>query len=923
MQSFLPGSRERGRSGGSGKQYCGGGRRPSSPRQSLAASQQRSRWKREQKDGDVESVVIPNAFAANFAHVSHCREKGRLFRLPLPATAAAHRDFVVVERTISGIDDILYSQHRHVWEHLPRGNARVYQKMDCPNGALSYSLVGAIDGLRKFGCNDSTYGYPDALQTVIAMDEENGERGHLSAFVVPPVKKGEKSADSQAGCDAADEGDASRRFWVMGVKDVHIVLDYAVSDDCLHYYSSLGSRYSQVVNISRLWKAMLSSNGAASGGGDGGCAPSSASTDARAAAAPTLTPAQARAFHEILYKKMWTSCFMVIPSDRQKPMGYSGTMELRFYALTLHRHALEKARAGRTDLPSSKAPEQGKLDKHEEASCAENEAQQYSWQDGLCIPVAEAAALYASVGLAFSRYSAPVVYRSPEYVQLLQKINRRMDVKGCVMYGADANGKVIRLWKEKAYPHAMERATLEAVTNHKLSGNDLQVCLSKKVDQQPPELRCHFEDWQVSRMPWLMHFSAWLKMTRRCTPHMQPNELFQLRKEWLALQKEFQIALDSDPKLRDACGLYQPDPVQWASDTHDLDVIKLVGPQGSGKSTLSRSLYVLLQKAGYQPRWVNQDEAGKREKFLALLRQATQAQSTVTHLIIDKMNLDARTNSDYDSLPLSLTVTWFHPDGEEALYDVCIGRVLDRGNAHRSIRIDPNLTLQERKRKQQITRTFVRKAVRSCAMPNDPHECVLKLDITSPLDDMVRLIWEKLQDNGRHALPPVRDENVTEALHLAHEYESFLQNRPRAPTYACIGIQKQQDVEKLLSLVPPEFTAGQVVQREFHVTTKYFGGEIDPAMFVALAKLLGQSVTLTLESVVADAFGVAITVCRDDALYPCANPIPHITISNRTGVLPKYSNDLVSPTAYPGDPAERKVLPLPRNCTVTGVFEFR
>lgn len=886
-----------------------------------------SQGKSEQTEHDVESIAIPNAFDASCAHVSRCREKGRLLRLPPPAAAAAaaaQRNFVVVERTISGMDEVVYSRHRDVWERLPQGNARVYVESDSSNGTPTYSLVGAIDGLRKFGCKDSTYGYPDAVQTVIAMEEENGECGHLSVFVVPPAKRGEQSTTSQASCDAANEEDTSRRFWVIGSKDVHIVLDYAVSEECLHYYSSLGCRYSQAVKISRLWKAMLPGGGASSGcGGGGGSTPSSANADARAAAFRTLTPAQARAFHETLYKKMWTSCFVAIFSDSQYLMEDSGTNELRFYAVTLSKRAFEAARTGRTDLSSNKAPEREDGDCQEETADAQNEAQQYSQQDGLCIPVAEAEALCAGVGLAFSRYSAPVMYGSPEYVQRIRTINRRIDLEGCVMYGADASGKVVRLWKEKAYPYAMERATREAVTNHKLNGNDLQVWLKKKLDQQRPELRDHFKEWEANRMPWLLHFAAWLQMTQRLTPDMQRNELFQLRKEWRSLQKAFQTVIDSDPKLRDACGQYRPDPVQWGSGTHDLDVIKFVGPQGSGKSTLSRALYVLLQTSRCQPRWVNQDESGKRNKFLASLRQATQAESTVTHLIIDKMNLDAKMNHDYDNLPLSLTVTWFHPDGEKALYDVCIARVLGRGNGHRSIRVDPNRTLQEREEQVQRTRSFVRKAVRDFETPKDPPELLLELDITSPLHDMVLMMWEKLQANGTHTLRPVTDEDVSEAISLAHQYELYLHNLPRPPTYACISIANQQDVEKLLKLVPPELTAGQVVQREFHVTTQYFGGKIDPVAFVALAKLLGQSVTLTLESVVADADGVAITVRRDDAHYPCANPIPHITISNRKGVPPKYSNDLISPTAYPGDPAKRKVLPLPPNCTVMGVFEFR
>nr|CAJ2478436.1 unnamed protein product [Leishmania braziliensis] len=895
-----------------------GGRHGRSPSSGLPTAAHRPSGSRRKKknrirlEHNAQSLVIANAFDVSFAHLSQCREQGSLFLLPSP-TPAAQSCFLVVERSISGSDDVLYSQHRDVWECLPRGNARVYIKTDSPNGTGGYTLVGAVNGLRKFGDKDSTYGYPDAVQTVIAMETGNGVCGHLSAFALPLAKRGETSVDADTSCDAAEVEDTSHRFWVIGSKDVHIVLDYAVSEECLHYYSSLGCRYSHAIKISRLWKAML----------PGGAELSSANSDARAAASPTLTPAQARALHDALHKEMWTSCFEVTFSDSTPLMEDSGVNKLRFYAVTLNKRAFKAACTGHPALSGNKAKERGNGDSLEETADAPNKAPQYSRQDGLCIPVADAEAFYASVGLPFSHYGSSVVYSSPEYVQLVDTIRRSVNSEGCVMYGADAGGKVVRLWTEKSHPYVMERITREAITNHKLTSNELQALLKKKLDHQPPELRDYFKDWEMHRMPWLLHFAAWLQMTRRLTPHMQRNELFQQRSRWHSLQKEFQTAVDSDPKLYSECEQYQHDPVEWDSGTQDLDVIKFVGSQGHGKSTLGRALYALLQKAQYGPCWVNQDELGDRKKFLASLRQAAKAGSKVTHLIIDKMNLDAAMNHDYDNLPLSLTVTWFHPDGEKGLHSVCVDRVLGRGSCHRSLRVDPNLAPQERQAQMKTIRRLVHRALKACEMPKDPPELVLELDITTPINDMVRRIWEKLEDNGMHTLPPVTDKDISEAIDLSHQYESFLSKLPRHPIYACISIQQQEDVARLLSVVPQEFTAGQVVQRAFHLTTMYFGGVMDPVAFVQLAKLLGQSVTLTLESVVADPDGVAVTVFRDDAHYPCANPIPHITISNRKGVPPKYSNDLISPTAYPGDPAKRKVVQVPPNCTISGIFEFR
>ncbi|KAG5472105.1 hypothetical protein CUR178_02776 [Leishmania enriettii] len=914
MSSSFHGSPERGgQAKGSGQEGSPPARQPTAPQKKSGSNGSR-RDLHVEMECAPEPLSIPCAFEASCAHVSRCRERSCLYRLPLGASAP-RREFVLVERAIGGRDNDIYSEYRDVWECVPRGNARVYVKADSSSDMSTYLLVGAVNGLRKFGDGDSPYGYPDAVQTVVAMQQETGECGHLSAFLLPPADEGGNLSAASTNCNASDD-DTDRRFWVIGSNGVHIVLDYRVSEKCLRYYDKLGCRYAHAVEISRLWKAMLPVRGGSSADGKPALSPDD--SGASATGSRTLTAAQVRSFHDTLHNKMWTSCFSAVLS------GSDNVNELRFYAVTLNKRAFENAGTGRTVLSGNKTEEADNGGFPKETADGRPEVPQYSLQDGLCAPVAEAEALFASVGLPFSHCSSPLVYNSPEYVQLLDTICRRFDSVGCVMYGADANGKVMRMWEVRSYTYVMERATREAIANHKLTGTHLQARLQKRLkQQQQPELRDALKEWEENRMPWLLHFASWLQMTHRLTPLMQRDELHQLRHNWLSLQKDFQSAMDADPGLYDACGQYLPNPLEWGGSALDLDVIKFAGPQGCGKSILSRALYALLQKVQYHPQWVNQDESGNRSKFLAALRQATQAKPKVTHLIIDKMNLNTKMNQDYDYLPLSLTVTWFHPDGENALYKVCVDRVLDRGKGHRTIYLDPDLTQKERHAQQKRTRTLVRSAVRAFEVPKDRREVVLVLDITTPLEEMLRMMWEKLQDNGTHTLPSIMSSDIGEAINLARQYESLLRGLPQVPTYACIGIRSKEDVSKLLSVVPSEFTVAQVVQTEFHLTTKYFGGVMDPVAFVKLGKLLGQSVTLTLELVVGDSDGVAVVVRRDDAQYPCANPIPHITISNRRGVPAKYSNELISPTAYPGDPTKRRVLTLPPNSTVKGIFEFR
>lgn len=148
------------------------------------------------------------------------------------------------------------------------------------------------------------------------------------------------------------------------------------------------------------------------------------------------------------------------------------------------------------------------------------------------------------------------------------------------------------------------------------------------------------------------------------------------------------------------------------------DAIVFIGAPGSGKSTLARALYALLVQAGQHPRWLNQDEVGNKKAYLAAMARVcnsvTQSHQKakdscgeangssarsppcapsgsphrVTHLILDKINLDAEMRADYrgNHMRVVLWVAWIHPDGAEAMVQTCLQRIAQRGEAHRTLR---------------------------------------------------------------------------------------------------------------------------------------------------------------------------------------------------------------------------------------------
>jgi energy-coupling factor transporter ATP-binding protein EcfA2 len=212
------------------------------------------------------------------------------------------------------------------------------------------------------------------------------------------------------------------------------------------------------------------------------------------------------------------------------------------------------------------------------------------------------------------------------------------------------------------------------------------------------------------------------------------------------------------------------------------DAVMTIGPPGSGKSTLMRAFAAALKAATEAPtadvagapkpaalsaEWLNQDECGKREFFLAALRQASASRS-VSHVIIDKSNLTDQARDDYrDLLHVTAVVLFAHPGGPEALYRTCVDRIAGRGEHHRTLRasggMDKNAT---------IVRNFVASYRGLEDLEGDAR--VLVLDVTQPIGALLRRLWKHLSAVGSVALPPLSETAIALAVLQSHAYEASL-----------------------------------------------------------------------------------------------------------------------------------------------------
>jgi hypothetical protein len=207
----------------------------------------------------------------------------------------------------------------------------------------------------------------------------------------------------------------------------------------------------------------------------------------------------------------------------------------------------------------------------------------------------------------------------------------------------------------------------------------------------------------------------------------------------------------------------------------------------------------------------------------------------------------------------------------------------------------------------KVIQDFVAKA----DWPDDP-SCA-ELDVRKPLPELLADAWAAVVANNPKPLPPITELKPDEALQMAMQYEGLLKRfAGQQQLFASI---KALNSDEIRAMVPAGVLPKKLVVKpgELHVTVKYFGGEIDPGIYVEHAKRIGTQIKLTLNELVYDEKGACITVSGN---FTSSNANAHMTIGNAPGVPPVYSNELLT---KPASVVKRIAL----NKDVQGVFAFQ
>jgi hypothetical protein len=205
-----------------------------------------------------------------------------------------------------------------------------------------------------------------------------------------------------------------------------------------------------------------------------------------------------RGFHNYLAENRYTACGEAILADSEHIVAYDHKDIIKFYALTALRPSAEGLTA--------------------------------------CGPL-DAQVVFQRFGLPSATFSSTYNYPSDEYTGALNTVARRENSEGVVVYGSDATGRVVAMWKEKSYPYVMERVVREAVISGQ-SQKHIRHRVTTRLADLSVELRAYFTDWELHRYPELLTFAVWLRMRG----YIPTRASWDIQSRWLTLQAEFQAA---------------------------------------------------------------------------------------------------------------------------------------------------------------------------------------------------------------------------------------------------------------------------------------------------------------------------------------------------------------------------------------------
>lgn len=287
----------------------------------------------------------------------------------------------------------------------------------------------------------------------------------------------------------------------------------------------------------------------------------------------------------------------------------------------------------------------------------------------------------------------------------------------------------------------------------------------------------------------------------------------------------------------------------------------LVGVPGSGKTTLGKKLEEIFKGI-----YLDQDMFNsKADRYHSSIDKKILEGKSL--LILGKSHHTFHTRDKVCKiLPdkyCKVFIEFFHPEGKEEYKKLCLKRVQERKH-HQSLKNDnPKL--------KKIIDKFV-KSFQPVSKKESLMGYTIRLDVTKTVDDWVEKIkkTKMLKDVSNSPKIEFPNKDKKKALYYAIRINDI------KPIF---------ETEEIRNCLHNNIK----LQKEFHLTIKYFGKKGGSASESFYKALIGQKKEVICIGLFSDDKGICV-LCDGD--FPCSNNFAHITLGNKEGIRPFYSNQL-------------------------------
>lgn len=284
-------------------------------------------------------------------------------------------------------------------------------------------------------------------------------------------------------------------------------------------------------------------------------------------------------------------------------------------------------------------------------------------------------------------------------------------------------------------------------------------------------------------------------------------------------------------------------------------ICAFIGLPCSGKSTIARALYKLLQDGGGVPKWIALEETINNEALYEKELQTALRDSSITHIILDRYNMMQYEYDIYtrNNIQINSAFLLHHPESQEDYINECLRRFHKRGNGHKCY-TNTNCT-------NEYFLTICTKLLK--------HVCSYKNTFGIDMRKQASAICDSVLWHIHQTTPLERFGSTVYALHVSKQYEKAVCNFYKH-IYGCV-IKIKHNIEKIIQLIPLSVLEGKKVCPGFHIPIKHLGHSMDPVWFVQMMKIHETIVQCVVTEILWDAYNVVACVkgnFQSDSKYP-------------------------------------------------------